>query len=56
MALATRLKATKASVAFRRRERFVIFRAKKSGRKMKMFLMYWWGRINIKISLKLNCI
>jgi hypothetical protein len=54
MAEAVREKAIKAIKALKSRLVSVILSAKKSGRKMKKFLMYWWGRMSFIRSLTFN--
>ena len=49
MAEAAREKAMNAMIAFKSKLVSVIFSAKKSGKKMKMFLMYWCGRMSFMI-------
>ena len=46
MAEAVREKAMNAMKALVNNAVSVIFNAKKSGKKMKRFLMYWWGRMS----------
>jgi hypothetical protein len=51
-----REKAMNAMKAFVRSDTSVIFRAKKRGRKMKRFLMYWCGRISLMSAVDFNTI